>query len=131
MSQATQHDLHHIAAWFEIPVADFARAKQFYEAAFETRLNEEGMGDMKMGVFPHAAEAVSGCIMASPFAKPSADGSVIYIQTQGDLQQVLNRAGKMGSQVYVPKTALPPEVGGYFAVMSDSEGNKVGLYSRQ
>jgi uncharacterized protein len=133
MSQAqpSTQTLHHVAAWFEIPTADFVRAKRFYEAAFDTQLKEEAMDGMTMGVFPHQEEEVSGCIMSSPFAKPSMEGSVVYIQTQGDLQQVLNRAQKLGAQVFVPKTALPPETGGYFAVMSDSEGNKVGLFSRQ
>lgn len=133
MSQAQQQtqSLHHVAAWFEIPAANFDRARSFYEAALDTTLREETMGDMKMGVFTHQPEAVTGCIMTSPFTKPSAEGTVVYIQTQGDLQQVLNRAQKLGSQVLVPKTALPPETGGYFAVMSDSEGNKVGLFSRQ
>jgi uncharacterized protein len=135
MSQATQTQaLHHTAAWFEIPTADFDRARKFYEAAFDTTLREEGMGDMKMGVFPHKDDEVTGCIMASPFSKPSTDGSgsTVYIQPNGDLQDVLNRAKKLGSQVLVQKTALPAEQGGgYFAVMTDSEGNRVGLFSRQ
>jgi uncharacterized protein len=134
MSQATQAQtsLQHVAAWFEIPVADFGRARKFYEAAFDVTLREEAMdAQMKMGVFPHAPEEVSGCIMASPFAKPSADGTVVYVQTKGDLQQVLTRAQRLGSQVLVPKTALPPQTGGHFAVMTDSEGNRVGLFSIQ
>jgi uncharacterized protein len=132
MSQATQtQTLHHVAAWFEIPVADFDRARRFYEAAFDTSLKEEAMNGMTMGVFPHQHDEVTGCILASPFAKPSAEGSVVYIQPSGDLQDVLNRAKKLGSQVLVQKTALPPETGGYFAVMTDSEGNRVGLFSRQ
>ncbi len=133
MSQAQQTTkLQHVAAWFEIPVADFNRARKFYEAAFDVALREEAMdASMKMGVFPHGPEEVSGCIMASPYAKPSADGTVVYIQTKGDLQQVLNRAQKLGSQVLVPKTALPPQAGGYFAVMTDCEGNRVGLFSLQ
>jgi uncharacterized protein len=134
MSQtAHTQTLHHNVAWFEIPTADFDRARKFYEAAFDTTLREEGMGDMKMGVFAHKDDEVTGCIMASPFSKPSADGSgsTVYIQPHGDLQLVLNRAEKLGSQVLVPKTALPAQQGGgYFAVMTDSEGNRVGLFSR-
>ncbi len=132
MSLALQTQaLHHVAAWFEIPVADFKRARSFYEAAFDTELKEENMEDVTMGVFPHTQDEVSGCIMASPFSKPSAEGSVVYIQPSGDLQEVLNRAKKLGAQVLVPKTALPPATGGYFAVMMDSEGNRVGLFPQQ
>lgn len=133
MTQAQQTSIatQHVAAWFEIPVADFPRARSFYEAAFDTQLFEEVMGEMKMGVFPHSQHEISGCILAAPFSKPSAEGTVVYIQPIGDLQQVLDRAEKLGSQVLVPKTALPPQAGGYFAVMTDSEGNRIGLFSTQ
>lgn len=40
--------------WFEIPTADFPRAVKFYEHVFDTRLRQEDMGDMRMGVFPAA-----------------------------------------------------------------------------
>ena len=37
--------------WFEIPVADFARAKKFYETIFDYQMPENTMGKAKMGFF--------------------------------------------------------------------------------
>lgn len=130
-TEPTPAAVQHVPAWFEIPVADYGRAKAFYEAAFGLKLNEEAMGDMTMAVFPHARDAISGCLLASPWAKPTAHGTVVYLHTPGDLQIVLNRAAQRGAEVLVPKTALPPSTGGFFAVMRDSEGNRVGLFSMQ
>ena len=48
------------AVWFEIPATDFSRAVSFYEQVFKVKLNPEEMGAYRMGVFPHAGEAISG-----------------------------------------------------------------------
>lgn len=40
--------------WFEIPTADFPRAVKFYEHVFDTRLKQEDMGPLRMGVFLRA-----------------------------------------------------------------------------
>lgn len=38
--------------WFEIPVNDLERAKQFYETVFGLQLSLNEMGPMKMAWFP-------------------------------------------------------------------------------
>ena len=53
--------------------------------------------------------------------------SVVYFGAE-DLAPVLARAVDKGSEVYVPKTDIG-EGNGFFALFSDSEGNRIGLYS--
>ena len=38
--------------WFEIPVNDLERARQFYETVFGLQLSLNEMGPMKMAWFP-------------------------------------------------------------------------------
>ena len=39
----------HAINWFEIPVADFERAKKFYETIFAYQMPESQMGPSRMG----------------------------------------------------------------------------------
>lgn len=118
-----------VAVWFEIPATKLARATQFYEALFATKLKHEKMGHTEMAVFPYDQDnATSGCVMQSPGLKPSQDGAVIYLNVDPSLDAALTRATNAGGQVLLAKTALPPGMG-YFAHIADSEGNRIGLHA--
>ena len=120
--------------WFEIPAADFERAKTFYESVLDTQLfvndQRETMGSM-LGVFPHEG-GIGGCLVHNPqygYA-PSTEGTLVYLAASGDLNEVLARVPGSGGEVLLPKTPLGDNAGGGFvAWVRDSEGNKVGLYS--
>jgi uncharacterized protein len=116
------------AVWFEIPSTDFSRAVSFYEQVFKVKLNPEEMGGHRMGIFPHAGEAISGCVIHGEGYAPSAMGSVVYLNGTSDLAEPLARVEKSGGKVVVPKTKISDEIG-YFAHFLDTEGNRVGLYS--
>lgn len=119
----------HVVTWFEIPAADLARAVRFYETVFATTLNQEPCpSGMKMAVFPAEGEAVKGCLIEHESYKPSADGTIVYLNGGGDLSVPLARAEQAGATIVIPKTLITPEIG-YFAQFIDSEGNRIGLYS--
>ena len=120
--------------WFEAPVADFERARKFYETVIDTRLvindMRETMGSM-LGVFPHDGK-VGGCLAHNPQYgyTPSAEGTLVYFTIQGDLDAALARVPGAGGEVLLPKTALGENAGGGFVAWAlDTEGNKVGFYS--
>lgn len=117
------------SAWFEIPVRDFARARRFYEAMLGVTLREERMGPSHMGIFPCQTPVAGGCICAMDGYAPSQTGTIVYLTTLGDLQQQLDRVSGLGGGVLLPKTALPEGMG-FYAQIRDSEGNRVGLYSK-
>ena len=121
--------------WFEIPCADFDRAKTFYETVLDIQLfisdQRETMGSM-LGVFPHG-EGVGGCLAHNPGAgyTPSQHGALVYLRATGDLNDVVARVEAAGGETLLPKTALGEGAGGgYVAWAKDTEGNKVGFYSR-
>ncbi len=120
-----------VAVWFEIPVADLARAVRFYETVFAVTLVQEGCPSgmpMQMAVFPADETAVKGCLIQHELCKPSPDGTTIYLNGGDDLAVPLARAVEAGAAVVVPKTIITPEIG-YFAQFIDSEGNRIGLHS--
>ena len=115
--------------WFEIPVSDFARAQKFYETIFGFTMQSMDMG-AKMGFFPADEGKVSGAIVAGPDYKPSADGSLIYLNGNPDLADVLGKVEAAGGKVLRGKTQITPEYG-YMALFLDSEGNRVALHSNK
>ncbi len=118
--------------WFEIPALDIARATKFYEAIFDTKLEQmpEMMG-MKMSGFPAdmGNGKVSGALAQSQQHKPSMDGCVIYLNSNPKIQTVIDRIEKAKGKVLMPKTKISPEIG-YMAFFADTEGNKIGLHAQ-
>lgn len=118
--------------WFEIPVSDFERAKKFYETLFEYQMPENIMGPVRMGFFLYDFQngKVGGAICKSDIHIPSADGSLIYLNCQPDLQPVLARVENAGGSILQQKTKISAEQElGYWALIKDTEGNKVALHS--
>lgn len=117
-------------AWFEIPVSDFARAKNFYQTIFDFEMPEMDMGPVKMGMFLSDQEnGVGGAICYSEDHIPAgANGPKVYLNGGSDLNTVLNRVSAAGGSVVLPKTEIAPGMGNY-AFFTDSEGNVVGLHS--
>ena len=118
----------HAVTWFEIPTADFDRARRFYEAILETTLNEHPFGDGRIAVFAHDEAGVGGCLQERCANRPGESGIVIYLDVTGRLDRTLALVPAAGGSVRLPKTALPPGMG-WLAQLVDSEGNRIGLHS--
>ncbi len=117
--------------WFEIPVADMARAMRFYQTLTGTALRREAYGGPgeEMAVFEMSDEnGVSGALLCSPQVQPAAQGTMVYLNAGPSIQAWLDRVVAAGGSIVVGKTALPPGMG-YFAHIVDSEGNRVGLHA--
>ena len=120
--------------WFEIPVSDFERAKKFYESIFDYQMPENMMGNVRMGFFLHDFEnkKIGGAICKSDMHKPSEKGSLIYLNCQPDLQIVLNKIEHAGGKILKPKTKISEEQNlGFWALITDTEGNQVALHSME
>src|SRR5262245_44748032 len=117
-----------VPAWFEIPTANLDRAVRFYETLVDAKLTREEMGPMSMAVFPFEKPGTSGALVRAEGYKPGATGTVVYLHVD-DIRPLLARVPKAGGEVLLPLTQLPDE-GGVFAQLRDSEGNRVGVFSR-
>lgn len=134
----------HAINWFEIPSGDFDRAVDFYTAVLERDIDlyeddtstngtagmfhtEDGeIGGMIVGTEEYTAE--SGATI--PY-KPTADsGVIVYLPVDGDLDDALDRVESNGGEVLVPKEAIP-DMANHYAIVTDSEGNRIGLVSEE
>jgi predicted enzyme related to lactoylglutathione lyase len=118
----------HILNWFEIPVAEFSRARQFYETILAIEMQVEELDNVQMAYFPFFNGKPTGCITSDTKLSPSQNGVLIYLNGDPDLTLILNRVVEAGGQVLEPKTPVSPNYG-FFALFLDTEGNKVGLQS--
>ena len=119
--------------WFEIPAQDLTRAKTFYEKVFDVKLEPQpDMMGMKMATFPADMNGgkVSGGIVQSTMHKPSQTGSVLYLNANPSIDNVISRIEQAGGKVVMPKTQISPEIG-YMAFFTDTEGNKIGLHAQK
>ncbi len=123
----------HILTWCDIPVTDMARAKSFYSETLGVTFLDQPMDDMEgaeMSIFVADADAISGALVKFDEQLPSSThGTVAYLNAGHDLSLVVARAEKLGAKVLWPKTAIQDGEVGYFAQISDSEGNRLGLFS--
>ena len=115
--------------WFEIPALDISRAKKFYESIFEIKMEEMEMPNMKYAMFPFdpTKAKVAGGLAQSPMHTPSSTGSIIYLNANPDLQNVLDRIEGAGGKVTMPKTSIGQN--GFMGFFSDTEGNIMALHS--
>lgn len=117
-----------LVAFFEIPAINFERAIQFYESVLNLTLNTMDFGQEKMAFFPKEAGKCVGAISYTPDFKPSKDGVLISFSVE-NIENTLNNIERSGGEIVISKTKIEAENNGYFAVFTDSEGNKLGLYS--
>ncbi len=122
---ATQRRLS-FGVWFEIPVVDMARATRFYETIFATSL----LSDQRfptMTIFPADKPGVTGCLMTNDL-KPSCDGTVVYVNADGQLDAIIKRTVAAGGKLLEEVAQLPGNMG-WTAQIRDSEGNRIGLHA--
>lgn len=114
--------------WFELFVSDFERAKKFYDTILDETLEEAKMDEARMGLFPYDAKAgVGGAITLMEGHQPGPGGTVVYLNVEGKLDEVLARVPDAGGKVIRPRFAIGEH--GFIAIIADSEGNVLGLHS--
>ena len=119
--------------WFEIPVTDFERAKKFYESIYDYQMPENQMGTTRMGflLYDFKSGKVGGAIVHQPdFHAPADTGSLLYLNCQPDLQVVLDRVEAAGGNILRHKFPVSAnEKLGFWALIRDTEGNRIALHS--
>ncbi len=114
--------------WFEIPVTDLARAKEFYSRVLQADLREESLSGRNMAILPYQNGGVGGAIIPGDGLVPSAEGTIVYLDAGEDLAGALSRVEAAGGEVVMGTTLLSEQIGS-IAMFLDSEGNRVALHS--
>ena len=124
----TTGNMKNLISIVEIPTEDFSRAMAFYRAVLDINIEVTEMDGVKMGLFPNASESVFVQLINGSDYKPSTHGTVVYLNGGDDLQKIADKIEANGGKIVVPKTEIGPEMG-FFAIFTDTEGNKLGLHS--
>lgn len=121
---------------FEIYVEDMTRAKAFYEAVFETNLeqmpNPTPEMEMDMWFFPMdkdtgmSSYGAGGMLVKMNGFTPGSGGTLVYFGCNDCAVQAA-RAAEHGGSIFQEKTSIGEH--GFCAVVRDTEGNLIGLHS--
>lgn len=117
--------------WFEIPVTDMNRAKEFYESVLDIAISVHDFGGLLMGWFPNNPEksGATGSLILHEMYKPSkTEGPLIYFSCK-DVDNELSRVEAAHGEIVKPKTQIGDEHG-FMALILDTEGNRIALHSQ-
>jgi len=119
------------AGWFEIYVQDMERAKKFYEAVFQTTLQSLGpMPGLEMWAFPGDMTSYgAGGALAKMEGVCSGGNSTLVYFSCDDCAVEEGRVEGAGGKVQKPKMSIGQY--GFISIVVDTEGNMIGLHSRQ
>jgi predicted enzyme related to lactoylglutathione lyase len=119
--------------WFEIYVQDMPRAQAFYEAVFQCKLAPLGAPSadthgMQMLAFPGDMTTMgAGGTLVKMAGVPSGGGGTLIYFACDDCAVEQARVEAAGGKVFRPKFSIGEY--GQAALVTDTEGNMIGLHS--
>jgi predicted enzyme related to lactoylglutathione lyase len=114
--------------WFEIYVQDISRAKKFYEAVFQVKLEKLGSPEMEMWSFPMAMEGfgASGSLVKMKGVPSGGNSTLVYFSC-ADCAIEAARVVPAGGHIDREKMSIGQY--GFIALAVDTEGNMFGMHS--
>ena len=119
--------------WFEIYVQNMPRAKAFYEAVFQGKLDAlanpdpQGFAEMEMWAFPMGMEGSGAAGALVKMAGCPSGGSTLVYFSCDDCAVEAKRAVANGGKIFKNKMSIGEH--GFIALVEDTEGNMIGLHS--
>ncbi len=115
--------------WFEIYVQDMARAKVFYETVFQVTLQKLPGTELEMWGFPMQMDRMgaAGALVKMEGVASGGNSVMVYFSC-ADCSVEESRVAGAGGKVVRPRFSIGEY--GFVSLVSDSEGNMIGLHSR-
>lgn len=117
-----------LVGWFEIYVQDIHRAKGFYETVFSTKLEEINMPGIEMWTFPMDAEGsgAPGALVKMEGMPSGGNSTLVYFICE-DCAVEEKKAEQNGGSIFKQKFSIGEH--GFISLVTDTEGNMIGLHS--
>ena len=117
-----------VVGWFEIYVEDMGRAKKFYEAVFDRKLEKLESPEIEMWAFSGNRDmyGTPGALVKMP-GFPSGKNSVLVYFSCDDCAIEEKKVTKNGGRVQKTKFSIGQY--GHISLVFDTEGNMFGLHS--
>ncbi len=114
--------------WFEIYVQDMPRAKAFYEAVLDVKLERLNSPDVELWTFGMDTTTVGagGALVHMPGFPSGGNSTLVYFSCE-DCAVEESRVQKAGGKVQRSKMSIGEY--GFISLAIDTEGNMFGLHS--
>ncbi|SCX51677.1 VOC family protein [Nitrosospira sp. Nsp1] len=118
--------------WFEIYVQDMKRARTFYEAVLQGKLeqipNPTPDTELEMWTFPMSEKGygATGALAKMEGCASGGGGTLVYFMCE-DCAVEATRAAEHGGRIFKEKMSIGKY--GFIALVFDTEGNMIGLHS--
>jgi uncharacterized protein len=114
--------------WFEIYVQDMERAKTFYQKTLEVTFERLESPGIELWAFPMKMDAggAAGALVKMEGKDSGVGGTLIYFSCE-DCAVEAARAAENGGKIQKEKISIGEY--GFIVLVSDSEGNLIGLHS--
>ncbi len=115
--------------WFDIHVSNLERAKKFYETVFDITMVDLPIEWGKQSTFPFENNGINatGALVESTNSSLNGNNTVVYFSSNDCTTEEL-RIEQAGGQIIKSKTPIGEF--GFIALFKDTEGNTIGLHSR-
>lgn len=131
--------------WFEIPVEDLARATTFYTYVFRLQVEWLNVHGTRFGMLSieSKGEKIYPGSLKETGKRNNGAGTILFFESIEGVDLTLEKAVEKGGtiiqpkrivsqmeengKILIPKNYIDGKLG-YFALITDSEGNQIGIY---
>ena len=116
--------------WFEIYIQDADKAGSFYEKVFSLKLEKLDMPGHEMWMFPmdDNGKGISGALVKMEGVCSGGNSTLVYFSC-ADCKVEEERSAANGGRVVKEKFSIGDY--GFVSLVTDTEGNMIGLHSLQ
>ncbi|WP_459212202.1 VOC family protein [Aquimarina rhabdastrellae] len=116
--------------WFDINVSKLERAKKFYETVFDIKLTDLPIewGNQSTFPFENDGSNATGALVEKENYVANKNNTVVYFSSNDCITEE-SRVENAGGKVLKSKTSIGEF--GFVSILQDTEGNKIGLYSKK
>jgi len=117
-------------SWFDIYVSNLDRAKKFYETVFNTQLVDLPIEWGKQALFPfnHESVNISGALVEKEDKLENGNNTIVYFASDDCITEEA-RVEKAGGKIIKSKMSIGAF--GFISILTDTEGNTIGLHSQK